>query len=255
MLLKVIPMNEPQPPERPPARNYDTPIMVIVGILAFFGIAVVLLPSTGHPRSASYRMQSVNNLKQIGLALHNYHDIYGEFPPAYVTDQQGRPHYSWRVLILPLLEHQALYDQFDLDAPWDSPTNLPLVLQMPEVYTSPFFRQTQLEGKTPYLGIVDAVDGGTILRPGKGRTMKEVADGPSNTAMAIDDPGRMVIWTKPDDIDPLELLTMAPWDQNDLHGIQVLRGDGSVHHLSEQERSQLVDLILCDDGRIPKKGP
>ncbi|WP_158265568.1 DUF1559 domain-containing protein [Blastopirellula marina] len=248
-------MNDPQPPERPPARNYDTPIMVVVGILAFFGIAFVLLPGTGHPRSVSYRMQSTNNLKQIGLALHNYHDMYGELPPAYIVDENGRPLTSWRVLLLPLLEQKALYDQFDLDAPWDSPTNLPLVQQMPQIYTSPYFYGTQSQGRTPYLGIVDAIDGGTILRPGKGRTMKEVADGPSNTAMVIDDPGRMVIWTKPDDIDPLELLTMVPWDQNDLHGILVLRGDVSVQHLSEQERAQLVGLIFCDDGRIPKTAP
>lgn len=248
-------MNQPPPTRQPHKPIKDMPIMLGVAFFAFCGFVYAVLPGTGQPRPASYRLQSINNLKQIALALHNYHDTYGELPPAYVTDQQGRPLYSWRVLILPLLEHQALYDQFDLDAPWDSPTNLPLVLQMPAVYTSPFFRQTQLEGKTPYLGIVDAVDGGTILRPGKGRTLQEVPDGLGNTAMAIDDPGRMVIWTKPDDIDPLELLTMAPWDQNDLHGIQVLRGDCSVLHLSEQERSQLVDLIFCDDGRIPKKGP
>ncbi|WP_315854190.1 DUF1559 family PulG-like putative transporter [Gemmata palustris] len=52
--------------------------------------------------------QSANNLKQIGLAMHNYHDTNNAFPPAAVCDKKGKPQLSWRVLILPYIEQDAL---------------------------------------------------------------------------------------------------------------------------------------------------
>jgi hypothetical protein len=51
----------------------------------------------------------VNSLHQIALALQNYHDEYGVFPPAVVTDATGKPLYSGRVLLLPFLEEEALF--------------------------------------------------------------------------------------------------------------------------------------------------
>lgn len=68
-------------------------------------------------------MQCVNHEKQIVLALHNYHDINGSLPPPYTWDAAGKPLHSWRVLILPYLEGQALYQQIRLDEPWDSAHN------------------------------------------------------------------------------------------------------------------------------------
>ena len=68
-------------------------------------------------------MQCSNHLKQIGLALQNYHDAYGSFPPAYMADADGKPIHSWRVLILPYLEQKALYDKYSFDEPWDGPNN------------------------------------------------------------------------------------------------------------------------------------
>jgi hypothetical protein len=65
----------------------------------------------------------VNNLKQIGLALRNYHDAYGRFPPAYVADGHGPPMHSRRVLILPWLEKREIYDRYRFDEPWDGPNN------------------------------------------------------------------------------------------------------------------------------------
>ena len=65
-----------------------------------------------------------NNLKKIALAMHNYHDAFMCLPPAVITDEQGTPRYSWRVAILPFIEQQALYDQWNHNEPWDSPNNM-----------------------------------------------------------------------------------------------------------------------------------
>src|SRR5262245_44777487 len=65
------------------------------------------------------RTTSSNNLKQIALALHNYHDANDHFPQD-VCDANGKPILSWRVLILPYIEHENTYKLFKLDEPWNS---------------------------------------------------------------------------------------------------------------------------------------
>ena len=78
------------------------PILILIALL---------LPAVQAAREAARRAQCANNLKQIGLAMHNYNDAYGCFPPAAITDAQGKPLLSWRVAILPYLENQPLYDE------------------------------------------------------------------------------------------------------------------------------------------------
>src|SRR4051812_3837711 len=74
--------------------------LVVVLALASF-IFIGMLSPGGGSREAPRRTKCKNHLKDIALALHNYHDAYGTFPPAYIADQNGRPMHSWRVLILP----------------------------------------------------------------------------------------------------------------------------------------------------------
>jgi len=74
------------------------------------------------PREAALRAQCTNNEKQIALAIHNYISRHQTtFPPAYRTGKAGKPLLSWRVLILPFLEEGAIYKEFHLDEPWESP--------------------------------------------------------------------------------------------------------------------------------------
>src|SRR4029453_12945484 len=86
-----------------------------IGALLFscapIGVAL-LLPAVQQAREAARRTQCKNNLKQIGLALHNYADVYGSFPPAYIADETDKPMHSWRVLILPFLDQDQLYKEY-----------------------------------------------------------------------------------------------------------------------------------------------
>jgi hypothetical protein len=95
----------------------------------------------------SARQQSVQNLKAIALAMHNYQDIYGYFPPAAIYSKEGKPLLSWRVLLLPYLEQDNLYKQFHLNEPWDSEHNLALAETVVKVYTIPGQKEP---GKTYY---------------------------------------------------------------------------------------------------------
>ena len=99
-------------------------------------LVALLLPAVQSAREAARRAQCVNNLKQIGLAMHNYHDANGHFPRA-VVGKDGKRLLSWRVAILPYIEQQGLYNKFKLDEPWDSPHNKALINEMPTTLRLP----------------------------------------------------------------------------------------------------------------------
>jgi type II secretory pathway pseudopilin PulG len=95
--------------------------IIACSIIAF--LFALMLPAGRVSRPAARRTQCKNNLKQVALALHNYADDHHALPPAYTVDAKGRPLHSWRTLILPYLDEQALYDSIDLSKPWDDPKN------------------------------------------------------------------------------------------------------------------------------------
>jgi hypothetical protein len=157
----------------------------------------VLLPAVAKVRGAAARTQSMNNLRQMALAMHNYHDTYKAFPSHASYDKQGRPLLSWRVQILPFIEHQNLYQEFHLDEAWDSPHNKKLIARMPVVYRSPLAKAGP--GKTTYLVVVGK---DTMFPPGdKGVQVRDVTDGLSQTLLIVEaDDGHAVPWTKPEDL-------------------------------------------------------
>jgi hypothetical protein len=148
-------------------------------------------------------------LRQLALAMHNYHDVYKALPAGYSADESKKPLLSWRVYVLPFLEQSALYEQFHLDEPWDSPHNRKLIAQMPAVYESPHSNADP--GKTVYLG--NAHQRGIFCPPqrfGKGNFsaasgvgFRNITDGTSNTIMLVEvNDAAAVIWTKPGDFEP-----------------------------------------------------
>ncbi len=212
---------------------------------------LVMVP-IGQAREASRRAQCVNNLKQIALAMHNYHSAHNAFPPAFTTNREGKPLLSWRVLILPYLDQaKPLYDQFHRDEPWDSEHNKALISKMPEVFTCPSgSRSLAGEGKTCYL----TPRGPHTVFPGaEGIKLQQVTDGTSNTIFIVDagDP-KAVVWTQPDDweiaphFNPQDLFGHHP------NGMNVGFADGSVRFLKATIDPAVLHLLLTrDGGEIP----
>jgi Protein of unknown function (DUF1559) len=146
-------------------------------------------------QDAANRTKSTNNLKQIALAFHAYHDVNGRLP-ADVVDKDGQPILSWRVLILPYLEQNPLYQEFKLDEPWNGPNNSKLLEKMPKIFESPRI-VTKKKGYAAYQGFSgdDA-----LFRPGKPAwNLPGITDGCSNTIMVLET-SSAVPWTRPADI-------------------------------------------------------
>lgn len=177
------------------------------------------------------RSQCRNNLKQIGLALHNYHGQYGSFPPAHIADEAGRPMHSWRVLILPQLDHQALYDRYRFDEPWDGPNNRQLASSMPKVFEC-WKHESTGNTFTSYAGVFGPH---SVFRPGTAVAIDEITDDLSRTAMVGEIQTGRIHWMEPVDVDVETHPTLGdPAGFSSLHrddGIHILFADGGVQNL------------------------
>ena len=215
-----------------PKLNGDKVTIAVKGQFntATAGVAVaLLLPAVQAAREAARRTSAANNLKQIAIAMHNYHDTYRKFPPRANLSPDGKPLLSWRVHILPYIEQDQLYRQFKLDEPWDSEHNKKLIDKMPVTYRLPSAPANTT--KTNYLMITGK---GTLYEKYDGVTIAAIVDGTSNTLMAVEvNNDRAVTWTKPDDYEvnfdkPLDgLLGIRPG------GFQAAFIDGSVRFISQ----------------------
>jgi hypothetical protein len=215
-------------------------------------MVALLLPAVQASREAARRMQSSNHIKQQMLALHNYHDAMGSFPPAYSVDPNGKPLLSWRVAILPYVEQQELYKAFHQDEPWDSEHNKRLLESMPAVFRSP--NSTAKPGMTVYLGVggKQGVLTGPTAGGSKGMRMRDITDGTSNTIVLVEASDALAVeWTKPvewtpDASDPLKgLLGMRP------NGFLAGFADGHTSFIAKTiDPKMLGYLFTYNDGNV-----
>lgn len=201
-------------------------------------------------RSAARRVQSMNNLKQIALAFHNYADAFGAFPPAVILGPDGKPWHSWRVLLLPFLEQAALCNAYDFSKPWDAPENRAVAETLVAVYRDPAREGT--DSFTDYGAIVGE---GAIFTPNLVQmkspddypaclqrakvSFRQVTDGTSNTIMfATLDPSRKIPWTKPEDI----------LFGDDFPGVGAAAGIGAIHPAGDPAAK--LGLVAFTDGSV-----
>jgi len=207
-------------------------VAVLIAVLAMFvvcgGILVaLLLPAVQAAREAARRTQAANNLRQIGLALHNYHDTFNSLPPSVVTDANGQPLYSGRVLLLPFLEQKPLYDQFDLTQSWDSPANQSVSQTMIPLFMDPS-SPDQTPGKTDFLFVTGK---GTIFEAGQYAKFRDVTDGLSNTIVVVDVRNSGIRWAEPKDLDISQPMALPAG--NHPGGNQAVFADGAIRFLSK----------------------
>jgi hypothetical protein len=208
-------------------------------------VGVVALEAVQKVREAASRASSANNLRQIALAMHNFHDTHGRLPAQATYDKNGKPMLSWRVLILPYLEQNDLYKQFRLDEPWDSEHNKKLLDKMPKLYASPYDENTLKDRTTYYQGFAGK---GAFFEGKKGLRFADFTDGLSNTIMVVE-AAKAVPWTKPEDIpyDPAKPLPKL--GRPGAKGFQAALCDGSVRFIADTiKETTLRNAITRNDG-------
>jgi hypothetical protein len=213
--------------------------------VATTGVMVaLLLPALQVAREAARKAQSINNLRQIGIGLHNHLSAHRTFPAFANFDGEGKPLLSWRVHILPYIEQQTLYEQFHLDEPWDSEHNRKLIEHMPGAYASPNQSRT-VPGTTVYLALAaeDSLLGAKPLHP------RDIKDGLSNTIAVVEaNDENAVIWTKPEDLPFDATSPMAGLGAMRKETTLLLLGDGSCFGMLNAVLAKRIAAMVTTNG-------
>lgn len=210
--------------------------------------------------TAHYMICSNNMTHWVGIAIKNYHDHYDQFPPAVLIDHESGAESSWRVACMPFCVHEAFYEEYRHDEPWDSDHNLKLAEEWnPEFFTCPASgpKYKTVKGRkilcTNYVMITGR---GTI---GEGTDLKGITDGLSNTILLIEITGDdLPAWTEPVDLSIEDLLKYgvnnddAPMRAGSPHpsrGPNACMADGSAISLPKTiDADTLRKLAIRNDG-------
>lgn len=227
-------------------------ILLLIGTVG--SVLSLLEPVPDWPRSGC-----ANHVRKIGLALRAYEQRYHCFPPAYVADANGHPMHSWRVLLLPYLDHIAVYRSYRFDEPWDGPHNRALAAAMPREYRCPDGPAGSL--MTNYVAIV----GPRTMWPGdKPASPPDVTVGDPQTLLIVETHTANIHWMEPRDlqIDNLPLKINPPlgvgissphtrpsrspvWKPN---GAFAITAGGAVRWLSDELPAETLSALLTRNG-------
>ncbi len=195
--------------------------------------------------------QSRNNLKQLGVAFHQYHDAYNAFPQSHgalSNRELNENEYpcSWRVAILPYIKEQQLFEQYNFKEPWDSEHNLKVLDKMPGIY-----RRPGDPADSTMTGYVGFVGDSTILGDSKPTKMRDTIDGTSNTVMLVE-AETQIPWTKPEDFSLDDLASSGLLDKESL---LVALADGSVAEMKPVTADWIKGVAIINDGKYFKDLP
>jgi prepilin-type processing-associated H-X9-DG protein len=176
-------------------------------------LVALLLPAIQKVRETANRTTCTNNLKQIGLALHSYHDVYRGFPPS--ATAAPNKHHSWMTFILPYMEQKTVFDQYDFTSNWYAASNKLAVRNQIKVFQCPstpvsnridstFLNKpacsdyNAIIGIDPNLAAINLIPPtpdvrGTLVKYVPSR-LAQVTDGTSTTVVVTEDAGRPKLW-------------------------------------------------------------
>lgn len=183
------------------------------------------------------------------MAVANYHEEYGSFPPAYMADISGRPIHSWRILILPFLGERALYAKYSFAEPWDGPNNRKLAGEIGSVYTRPGLEPDQ-NHSTSFVAVI----GPHTAWPGSTPARRDdLRDGAENTFLVVEVRDGQFPWMEPRDLE-FDRMSFAINDRSGqglgsrLGGARVVSADTTVRTLPDNFDPKTLRAMLTADG-------
>ncbi len=183
------------------------------------------------------------------MAVANYHETFGCFPPAYVVDRQGKPMHSWRVLILPFMEQKELYDAYDFAEPWDGPNNRKLASRIGSIY----LRSGLDSGQAQTTSFVAVVGPQTAWPGSRPMTRKELGDGLSQTLVVVEVPDGRFRWMEPRDLEFDRMSFRINGGSKSglgsrLGGARVVSADGTLRTLPDDFDPNTLRAMLTANG-------
>ncbi len=227
-------------------------------------LVALLLPAVQQAREAARRSQSKNNMKQIGLAMHNYADTYNHFPAGTVEndDLEVEERLSWMVSILPYLDQAPLYNQIDMKEGHESATNSPLLSMAIPTYLNPGLSAEP--GATHYIGIAGITEEGPtaelpsvvagVFGYNRKTRFADIHDGTSNTVMVAESTGFTGPWGQ-GGASTIRAFTQQPYINGPdgiggpyRGGCHMLLSDGSVRFVSENIDGKTIEALSTIQG-------
>ncbi len=208
-------------------------------------------PGPGDVEAA--KRQSINNLRQMALAMHNHHDAYQSFPtPGLARGAKAPPGFypphSWRVQILPFIEQQALFNQIPMGGVGPLPDALPKTVV--KVYENPRGAEGYELTDTPYRVFVG---NGAAFEFGQRIKMTDFTDGTSNTILIVE-AAEPVNWAGTDELNydpnrPLPRLGIFPG------GFHAAMADGAVRWIPATTDQKTIRLMITRNDGVPFEMP
>lgn len=232
-------------------------LLAITAALAFIGMTQQASKLLRSPRPLSVVRPgynafntSRNNLKQIGLAAHNYESRFKVFPGAGTFSDVGEGRHSWMTLLLPYIDQAELYRRIDLSSPWTAPANAEFFRQPVPCYADPSGREAP---KPPEDGVPRAGYAANIrlFPPDRSLTIRQITDGTSNTILAGEVAAGRRAWGDPANLrDPARGINHAADGFGGLRGYstQILMGDGAVRRVPPEIDPEVLRRLGTPNG-------
>jgi prepilin-type N-terminal cleavage/methylation domain-containing protein len=204
-----------------------TLVEVLVVLLVLAVLIGILLPGIVRTRQKARRTQSKNQLKQIGLALHNYHDNFLMFPMGSIVDRNGRTHRSWIGSTLPYYDASPLYNSIHPDFAWDDPRNAKQSqTPLPYLWIPGVSNQSDSRG----FGVTHYATSSQVLGVNTCLKIEEITDGLANTILGGECRDEFVAWGGPNNTrDPARgIRGRTTFGHPFGDGVQFLMADGTV---------------------------
>lgn len=238
----------------PPISERKTRWRLFWTVLAFLlpALLVIVMVSNAvqQARQTSFRVYSKNNLKQLGLAMHNYHDSFSVLPPGSISGRPHQSHHSWMLFLLPGIESSPLYNAVDFNRPWNDLRNAYHFREQLPYFLNPAIEQTTDERG---FGVTHYAANSQIFSENKSVSFKDLPQGTSQTVLAGEIADDFPPWGKPGNWRDPTLppnSSAASFGRPSRDGAQMLMADGSIRFVANA-----VDQKIYQSPARTKRNP
>jgi len=227
-------------------------IGIAAAMMSFvFGVVGwLIVPSAQRASEERRKLASVSNIQQIAKAMNAYRRDYGSYPTPTATNLDGLQLYSWRVLLLPYLGYKDLHSRFQLDQPWDSPSNILLASEMPTLFVVAGNAMASSLYESNYSLVVGP---GTLFATATSKSVEDILDDPGQTILVVESKEGGICWMEPGNLDNLKGVRIGSRAAIDMGGnfsnfVLIATVDGNSLMLNAQTAVSTIQALLSPDG-------